>query len=112
MKSFQQIRSPLIIKWYASFTLPDCRSANPACTREYGPKLCHATRPSLDSSTQSNEPVFSITTEAQDQPAQPKIIIKTIIETGRKRSDLKLLLSILLVLFLIVCALGGIVFLF
>ena len=59
----------------------------------------------------SNEPVFSITTEAQDQPAQPKIIIKTI-ETGRKRSDLKLLLSILLVLFLIVCALGGIVFLF
>ena len=60
---------------------------------------------------QSNEPVFSITTKAQDQPAQPKIIIKTI-ETSRKRSDLKLLLSILLVLFFIVCALGGVVLLF
>ena len=59
---------------------------------------------------QSNEPVFSITTETQDQPAQPKIIIKTI-EASKKQSDLKLLLSILLVLFFIVCALGGVVFL-
>ena len=60
---------------------------------------------------QSIESVSSITTQTQDQPAQPKIIIKTI-ETSRKRSDLKLLLSVLLALFFIVCALGAVVFLF
>ena len=61
--------------------------------------------------SQSIERVFSNTTKVQDQPAQPKIIIKTI-ETGRKRSDLKLVLSILLALFFIVCALAAVVFLF
>ena len=60
---------------------------------------------------QSIEPFFSITTEARDQRA-PKKNRKKTIKTSRKRSDLIFLLSILLLLFVIVCALGAIVFLF
>lgn len=59
--------------------------------------------------------IFSIETDnqlqpTQLQPAQPNIVIKTI-EPTRKQSDSKLLLLILLILSLIACALGAIVFL-
>ncbi|MEO2000981.1 MAG: hypothetical protein ABGW75_05090 [Pirellulales bacterium] len=55
-------------------------------------------------------PIFSIETATQTESAEPKIVIKTI-EHSRKRSDPKLVLFILLVLSLIACALGTIVFL-
>ncbi|MDG1991057.1 MAG: hypothetical protein P8J43_01195 [Pirellulales bacterium] len=54
--------------------------------------------------------IFSIEIDNQIQPAQPNIVIKTI-EPTRRQSDSKLLLLILLILSLIACVLGAIVFL-
>ena len=110
MKSFQQIRSPLIINGMHHSHSPTAGQPIPPVPESTGQNFAMPPVP-RSIQAQSIEPFFSITTEARDQRA-PKKNRKKTIKTSRKRSDLIFLLSILLLLFVIVCALGAIVFLF